>query len=226
MTISFWGGIYVCEYSREVDIHKLNHKRMALASIRISDILLSIIGLIVLSPLFLCIAILIKVDDPSGPIIFKQTRVGKNGKLFEMYKFRSMVMDAEDRLESLLQYNEIKGAMFKMKNDPRVTKIGKFIRKTSIDELPQLINVVKGDMSLVGPRPPLIREVEEYTAYDKQRLLVRPGCTGLWQISGRNELDFEDMVKLDIEYIDSISLYLYFKIIFKTFLILLKCNGA
>lgn len=215
----------MCEYSREVDIHKLNHKRITLTLIRISDIILSIIGLIVLSPLFLCVAILIKVDDPSGPIIFKQTRVGKNGKLFEMYKFRSMVMDAEDRLKSLLQYNEMKGAMFKMKNDPRVTKIGKFIRKTSIDELPQLINVIKGDMSLVGPRPPLIREVEEYTAYDKQRLLVRPGCTGLWQISGRNELNFEDMVKLDLCYINQLSWKKYMCIILKTVFSLFTLDG-
>ena len=115
-----------------------------------------------------------------------------------MYKFRSMVIDAEDKLNDLLQLNEASGAMFKMKEDPRVTKIGRFIRKTSIDELPQLINVLKGEMSLVGPRPPLPREVKEYTPYDMQRLMVTPGCTGLWQVSGRNDIGFEEMVCLDI----------------------------
>ncbi len=133
-----------------------------------------------------------------------------------MYKFRSMVTDAEERLKDLLQRNEVSGAMFKMKDDPRVTKIGRFIRKTSIDELPQLLNVLKGDMSLVGPRPPLPREVKEYTSYDKQRLLVTPGCTGLWQVSARNSVGFNEMVKLDLEYIQNRNIIYDMKIIIKT----------
>lgn len=143
-----------------------------------------------------------------------------------MYKFRSMVTDAEERLKDLLQYNEVSGAMFKMKEDPRVTKIGKFIRKTSIDELPQLLNVLKGEMSLVGPRPPLPREVKEYTSYDKQRLLVTPGCTGLWQVTERNNVGFKEMVKLDLEYINKRSLFYDLKIILKTIQIMVKSNGA
>lgn len=193
---------------------------------RLIDILGSLIGLILLSPLFIIIAILMKKEEPKGPIFFSQTRVGKNEKQFKMYKFRSMCVDAEAKLEELLKHNEVDGAMFKMKDDPRVTKIGKFIRKTSIDELPQLWNVLKGDMSLVGPRPPLLREVAEYTEYDKQRLLVKPGCTGLWQVSGRNEVGFDEMVELDIRYIQNLSVLNDIKIIFKTVLIMIKPNGA
>ena len=183
---------------------------------RVIDFLGSLIGLIVLIPLFLVIVLLIKADDPKGPVFYKQIRVGKNGKEFYMYKFRSMYVDAESRLDELLSKNDVGGAMFKMKNDPRVTKIGKFIRKTSLDEFPQLLNVLKGDMSLVGPRPPLPHEVEQYTAYDKQRLTVIPGCTGLWQISGRNNVGFDKMVELDLQYIESISLMNDVKIIVKT----------
>jgi lipopolysaccharide/colanic/teichoic acid biosynthesis glycosyltransferase len=143
-----------------------------------------------------------------------------------MFKFRSMVSDAEEKLKEILKYNETSGAMFKMKNDPRVTKVGRFIRKTSIDELPQLFNVLKGDMSLVGPRPPLPREVEEYTEYDKQRLLVTPGCTGLWQVSGRSNIGFNDMVELDLKYIHNRSLFMDIKIILKTFLVLFGSKDA
>lgn len=193
---------------------------------RIIDIIGSLAGLILLSWLFLIVSLLIKKEDAKGSVFFKQVRVGKDGKQFYMYKFRSMVAEAEQRLEDLLQYNEISGAMFKMKEDPRVTKIGKFIRKTSIDELPQLINVLKGDMSLVGPRPPLPREVQEYTNYDKQRLLVTPGCTGLWQVSGRNDVDFSDMVELDLEYISNRSLLFDIKIIFKTIKVLFGSDNA
>ena len=166
---------------------------------RLVDIFGSLLGLILLSPIILIVVILIRIDDPKGPVFFKQARVGKDETEFHMYKFRTMVTDAEDRLKELLSLNEISGAMFKMKDDPRITKIGKFMRKTSIDELPQLWNVLKGEMSLVGPRPPLIREVEEYSSYDRQRLLVIPGCTGLWQVSGRSNLSFNEMVKLDID---------------------------
>ncbi|WP_130296871.1 sugar transferase [Fictibacillus sp. BK138] len=190
------------------------------------DIVGALIGIILLSLVFLATAILIKKEDSKGPILFKQIRVGKDGKKFYMYKFRSMVSDAEERLAELLQYNEIEGAMFKMKEDPRITKIGKFIRKTSIDELPQLWNVLRGDMSLVGPRPPLPREVREYTKYHKQRLIVTPGCTGLWQVSGRNNLGFDQMVELDLYYISNRSIMYDIKIIIKTITSIIKSNGA
>lgn len=193
---------------------------------RFIDVIGSLMGLILLSPLFLVVAILMKKEEPKGPVFFSQTRVGKNEKNFKMYKFRSMCIDAEEKLAELLKYNEVKGAMFKMKDDPRVTRVGKFIRKTSIDELPQLWNVLKGDMSLVGPRPPLLREVEKYTEYDKQRLLVKPGCTGLWQVSGRNDVGFDEMVEFDIQYIKSLSIVNDIKIIFKTLYIVIRPNGA
>ena len=193
---------------------------------RFFDILLSIIGIILLTPVFIITAILIKVDNPDGPIIYSQIRIGKNGHPFRMYKFRSMVVNADKMLKGLLDQNDIEGAMFKMKSDPRVTKIGRTIRKYSIDELPQLLNVIKGDMSLVGPRPPLKREVEDYTEYDKQRLLVVPGCTGIWQVSERNKVGFHEMVKLDIKYINSSNLWLDFFILFKTIWIISFPNSA
>ncbi|QWH63549.1 sugar transferase [Bacillus mycoides] len=200
----------------KIDWEAVNARKGYLLTKRCMDFIGALCGLILLSPLFLIIALIIKYEDPKGPVLFKQIRVGKDGKEFHMYKFRSMVADAEERLKDLLQYNEVSGAMFKMKEDPRITKIGKFIRKTSLDELPQLINVLKGEMSLVGPRPPLPREVKEYTAYDKQRLLVIPGCTGLWQVSGRNNLGFKEMVQLDLQYIKKRSILFDIIIIFKT----------
>ncbi len=193
---------------------------------RSMDIFLAAIGLFVLSPLLVLIAICIKIEDPKGPVFFSQLRVGKKEKVFKIYKFRSMVTDAEERLKDLISLNEVPGAMFKMKQDPRVTRIGKFIRKTSIDELPQLWNVIKGDMSLVGPRPPLIREVKQYTNFEKQRLLITPGCTGLWQVSGRSNLSFYDMVKLDLEYIVKRSIWLDIKIILRTILLLVGSKNA
>lgn len=204
----------------------VNDKKGYLIAKRIMDICGALVGLICLSWLFLIVAILIKLEDPKGPVFFKQVRVGKDGKEFYMYKFRSMVTNAEELLESLLHLNEVSGAMFKMKDDPRITKVGKFIRKTSIDELPQLWNVLKGDMSLVGPRPPLPREVAQYTEYDKQRLLVTPGCTGLWQVSGRNDLGFNEMVELDLKYIRERSILYDLKIILKTIKIMIKPNSA
>ncbi|MGG6440545.1 sugar transferase [Saccharococcus caldoxylosilyticus] len=204
----------------------VNDKKGYLIAKRIMDICGALIGLICLSWLFLIVALLIKLEDPKGPVFFKQVRVGKDGKEFYMYKFRSMVTNAEELLESLLHLNEVTGAMFKMKDDPRVTKVGKFIRKTSIDELPQLWNVLKGDMSLVGPRPPLPREVAQYTEYDKQRLLVKPGCTGLWQVSGRSNVGFEEMVELDLKYIQERSLLYDIRIILKTIKIMIKPNSA
>ncbi|CAI8728125.1 Exopolysaccharide biosynthesis polyprenyl glycosylphosphotransferase [Priestia megaterium] len=194
---------------------------------RTMDIVGAFIGLLMLLFVFLIVAILIKLEDPKGPIFFSQKRIGKNQKEFKMYKFRSMVTDAEVKLQELLDQNETTGAMFKMKNDPRVTKIGKFIRKTSIDELPQLFNVLKGDMSLVGPRPPLPREVEEYTLYDKQRLLVQPGCTGIWQVSGRSNIGFKEMVELDLYYIQTRNCKVDIKLILKTVkIIILPNKGA
>ncbi|MED1471921.1 sugar transferase [Bacillus salipaludis] len=193
---------------------------------RLIDVFGSLFGIILLSVLFFIVAILIKVEDPKGTVFFTQKRVGLNGKEFNMYKFRSMVSNAEEKLQELLKYNEISGAMFKMKDDPRITNVGTFIRKTSIDELPQLFNVLKGDMSLVGPRPPLPREVAEYTNYDKQRLLVTPGCTGLWQVSGRNSLGFKEMVDLDLQYIQERSFLYDVKIIMKTVLVLFGSKDA
>jgi exopolysaccharide biosynthesis polyprenyl glycosylphosphotransferase len=214
------------EYNETEQIVLVNDNKMYLVTKRLIDIIGAILGMVLLSWLLAIIAILIKLEDPKGPILFKQTRVGKNGKEFTMYKFRSMVHNAEELLDSLLPFNEVEGAMFKIKEDPRVTKIGKFIRKTSLDELPQLFNVLKGDMSLVGPRPPLPREVELYTEYDKQRLLVTPGCTGLWQVSGRNDLGFDEMIELDLKYICERSLLFDIKIILKTIKIMIRPNSA
>jgi exopolysaccharide biosynthesis polyprenyl glycosylphosphotransferase len=219
------GGTATVEATRHHRV-AVNDKKGYLIAKRIMDICGALIGLICLSWLFLIVALLIKLEDPKGPVFFKQIRVGKDGKEFYMYKFRSMVTNAEELLESLLHLNEVSGAMFKMKDDPRVTKIGKFIRKTSIDELPQLWNVLKGDMSLVGPRPPLPREVAQYTEYDKQRLLVTPGCTGLWQISGRSNVGFKEMVELDLQYIRNRSILLDLKIIFKTIFVLFGSKDA
>jgi len=204
----------------------VNDSKGYLIAKRLMDICGAFIGLVCLSWLFFVVAILIKLEDPKGPIFFKQVRVGKDGKEFYMYKFRSMVANAEELLDSLLHLNETTGAMFKIKEDPRITKVGKFIRRTSIDELPQLWNVLKGEMSLVGPRPPLPREVEQYTEYDKQRLLVTPGCTGLWQVSGRSNIGFEGMVELDLQYIRSRSIIFDLKIICRTVLVMFSSKDA
>ncbi len=178
---------------------------------------IALCALIVGSPLFLMIAFFIKVEDPKGKIFFKQQRVGMNGKLFNMYKFRSMYVDAEKRQHDLKAENEMDGQMFKMKNDPRVTKSGKTLRKLSLDELPQFLNILKGDMSLIGPRPPLVSEYENYSSYAKGRLTVKPGCTGLWQVSGRNQLTFDEMIELDLYYIKNRSMKLDLRIIMLTF---------
>ncbi|MFC4696687.1 sugar transferase [Enterococcus aquimarinus] len=205
---------------------KLRQKHWFFVVKRLGDIICSSIGLIILSPLFLIIAILMKFEDPKGPIFFSQTRIGLNEKPFKMYKIRSMVTNAEELLEDLLDENEVEGAMFKMKEDPRVTRLGKVIRKFSLDELPQLLNVVKGDMSLVGPRPPLEREVVEYSEYDKQRLLIKPGCTGLWQVSGRNSLSFAEMVELDLKYISKINFITDIKILLLTLKVMIFPNES
>ena len=182
---------------------------------RLIDVVCSFLGVIVLSPLFIIIAIIIKTTS-KGPVFFSQKRVGKNGKEFDMYKFRSMVVNAEELKEKLAAQNEMSGPMFKMKDDPRVTKVGKFIRKTSIDELPQLWNILKGDMSLVGPRPSLPKEVAHFEDWMYRRLEVKPGLTCYWQVSGRNNIDFEDWMKLDIKYVDERSTWIDIKLIFKT----------
>ena len=186
---------------------------------RALDVFASLLGLILLSPILFIVVVMIKLDS-KGPVIFKQKRVGLNGKEFYMYKFRSMVVNAEELKEKLAAQNEMSGPMFKMKEDPRVTRVGKFIRKTSLDELPQLINVIKGDMSLVGPRPSLPNEVKEFEPWMLKRLDVKPGLTCFWQVSGRNDIDFEDWMKLDIKYVNKKSFFLDIKLILKTVLVL------
>jgi len=192
---------------------------------RASDAIVSLVALIILSPALLLTAIAIKLSSP-GPIFFKQERNGMNGRKFMLLKFRSMVVGAEDMRDELLALNEMDGPVFKIRNDPRMTKIGKFLRRTSLDELPQLINVLKGDMSLVGPRPPIPGEVTNYETWQRRRLSMRPGITCFWQISGRNKISFEEWMKLDLEYIDNWSLWLDFKIILGTIPVVLFGTGA
>ena len=184
---------------------------------RAMDIVCSAAALIVLGPIILLIALLIFIDDPHGSPFFSQPRVGKDGKEFKFYKLRSMVCNAEELLADLQDQNEMDGPAFKIEDDPRITRVGHFIRKCSLDELPQFWNVLKGDMSMVGPRPPLPREVAEYTNYQMQRLSVKPGLTCIWQVQPRrNDLSFDEWVDLDIEYIENRSMLLDLKLIFKT----------
>ncbi|PSR28969.1 MAG: sugar transferase [Sulfobacillus thermosulfidooxidans] len=193
---------------------------------RIMDVLFSFLGIIVALPIMALVALLIKWDSPDGPVFFVQQRVGLNGRLFPCFKFRTMVPNAESLKEEIAHLNVMSGPVFKVPDDPRVTRIGKFLRKTSLDELPQLLNVLLGHMSLVGPRPALPSEVERYGEDYRKRLSVRPGITCLWQISGRNEIDFEQWMQLDMEYIDSWSLLLDFKILLKTIPAVLQQKGA
>lgn len=192
---------------------------------RLIDIIASLLGILCLSPLMIIVAVLIKIDS-KGLIIFSQERVGKNGQIFKMYKFRSMVANAEEMLDRLKDKNEMSGPMFKIKEDPRITKIGKIIRKTSIDELPQLFNVLKGDMSLVGPRPNLPNEVAEFSPYHRKKLLVKPGLTCYWQVMGRNEIGFEEWMELDIKYLKERDLWIDIKLIIKTFFVLFGDKNA
>ena len=181
------------------------------------DILFSLTALLILWPVMLIVALVIFIDDPHGSPFFGQIRCGRDGKLFKMYKFRSMFVDAEERLKDLLKDNEMDGPAFKMKDDPRITRVGRFIRATSLDELPQLINILKGDMSIVGPRPALPREVEQYTELQKQRMYVTPGLTCYWQIQPkRNDISFDEWMALDLKYIQERSFWVDWKIIFKT----------
>ncbi|MGN0149702.1 MAG: sugar transferase [Clostridia bacterium] len=191
---------------------------------RIFDICCSVIALIVLSPIFLVTAVAVRSDG--GPAIYSQIRIGKNEKPFRMYKFRSMCVNAEGMLDELLPQNDLTGPAFKMKKDPRITNVGKFIRKYSIDELPQLINIIKGDMSIVGPRPPLPREVAQYNDYQRQRLLVTPGLTCFWQTYGRSQLSFDDWMKMDMNYIQRRSFLLDITLIIKTIFAVLFKRGA
>ncbi|MCD7765523.1 MAG: sugar transferase [Lachnospiraceae bacterium] len=190
------------------------------------DIIFSALALIVLSPLMALIALLIYIDDPKGSPIFTQMRCGRDGKLFRFYKFRTMCVDAETKLNELLEKNEMDGPAFKMKDDPRITRIGRILRKTSLDELPQLWNILKGEMSIVGPRPALPRELELYDDYQRQRMYVTPGLTCYWQIQpNRNDISFDDWMALDIKYIQERSFWVDWKIIFKTVGAVLKGEG-
>ena len=202
-----------------------NKKRIYEISKRAIDIIGAGSGLLLLSPVIAIVACAVKFTS-KGPVFFSQKRVGKNGELFDMYKFRSMVVNAEELKEKLAHQNEMSGPMFKMKDDPRVTKVGKFIRKTSLDELPQLWNVLKGDMSLVGPRPSLPKEVAQFEKWMYKRLSVKPGLTCFWQVSGRNNIDFEDWMKLDIKYVDERNFWIDIKLIFKTVLVLFGDKNA
>ena len=193
---------------------------------RLMDIVLSILAIIVFSPVFLLTALIVKLTSP-GPIVFSQVRVGRYGRHFKFYKFRSMYIDAEARKAELMKLNESgDGVIFKMKRDPRITPVGRFIRKFSIDELPQLFNVLLGDMSLVGPRPPLPSEVRTYTLEERKRLNITPGITCLWQVSGRSELPFSKQIALDKEYIASRSAWKDFLILLKTIPAILTGKGA
>lgn len=193
---------------------------------RVMDICGSIIGCLVLVILSFIITPMIKLES-KGPVFFCQKRVGRNGRTFKMFKFRTMYLDAEERKKELLGQNEMNGLMFKMENDPRVTRVGRFLRKTSLDEFPQFLNILKGDMSLVGTRPPTLDEFERYSPYHKKRLSFRPGLTGLWQVSGRSDVnDFEEIVRMDVEYIENWSVKLDIKILLKTFFAVFGQKGA
>lgn len=209
-TMGTFNSIPVVTFSnREFDAKDMTVKRTF-------DIVGGFVGVIIMFIAMIFVGPFIKLESP-GPLFFKQKRVGKNGRYFYIYKFRSMYVDAEERKAALMAQNEMNGLMFKMDGDPRITKIGKFIRKTSIDELPQFINVLKGDMSLVGTRPPTVNEFKQYEGHHKRRLSMKPGITGMWQAYGRNSVkDFEDVVKMDLDYIDNWSLGLDIKILCKT----------
>jgi exopolysaccharide biosynthesis polyprenyl glycosylphosphotransferase len=192
---------------------------------RALDLVLAIIGLVGSLPLWVAMVIAIRLDS-SGPAIFVQERVGLHGRRFRFYKFRSMYVDAEARLGEVKAHNEMDGPVFKIRKDPRVSKVGAFLRRTSLDELPQLLNVIKGEMSLVGPRPPLPREVEQYRPGDIVRLSVKPGLTCLWQIRGRSNVSFEQWMEFDREYVRSMSLWLDIRILLRTVLVVFSGSGA
>ena len=205
----------------------LRTKRLYWMVRRAQDVFFSLLALIVLAVPMAIVALVIWIDSPGASPIFSQDRVGRDGKIFKFYKFRSMIPNAEARLKDVLAQNEMDGPVFKMKNDPRITRVGRFIRRTSIDELPQLINILKGDMSIVGPRPALPREVAQYTDYERQRLYVTPGLTCYWQIQpNRNELTFDEWMELDLKYIQDRNFWLDWKLIFQTIWAVLRMYGA
>jgi exopolysaccharide biosynthesis polyprenyl glycosylphosphotransferase len=189
------------------------------------DLIVGLAMLIIAAPLLITVAILIKLDSP-GPVFFSQIRVGRQGRLFTMYKFRTMRTDAEKIKQELMDQNETGGVIFKMKRDPRITRVGRVLRKLSIDELPQIINVLKGEMSIVGPRPPVPSEVAEYSPADRRRLEAKPGLTCLWQVSGRSDIPFEGQVRLDVEYIETRSFWRDLWILFRTVPAVLLGRGA
>ncbi|MBP9997241.1 MAG: sugar transferase [Lachnospiraceae bacterium] len=213
------GHVVVTYSNRVIDYRRRFVKRAF-------DIVISFIGLLITLVFTPFIALAIAIDS-RGPVIYSQNRVGRNGRVFRMYKFRSMYTDADERKKELMKDNELSGPMFKMENDPRITKVGRFIRKTSIDELPQFYNILKGDMSLIGTRPPTVEEFEQYNMHYRRRLSITPGLTGLWQVSGRSDIeDFDDVVKLDLEYIDNWSLALDAKIFLQTIGVVLLRKGS
>lgn len=218
--IDDFGSYSVITYTR----FQSSYKRLLIK--RVMDIAGGLVGMLITLIFFPFVAIAIKADSP-GPVLFSQVRIGRNGRRFKIYKFRSMYMDAEERKKELEKQNEMQGLMFKMENDPRITKVGKFIRKTSIDELPQFYNVLKGDMSLVGTRPPTEDEFEKYNQYYRRRISMTPGLTGLWQVSGRSEIDnFDDVVKYDLQYIDNWSLTLDIRILLRTVYVVVAGRGS
>jgi lipopolysaccharide/colanic/teichoic acid biosynthesis glycosyltransferase len=204
---------------------KMQYKRGYEFIKRAADIICSSLALIVLFPILVVVSILIKIET-KGQVIFSQDRVGIDGKIFKMYKFRSMVTNAEELKEKLMEQNERSGPMFKIRDDPRITKVGRFIRKTSIDELPQLVNILKGDMSIVGPRPSLPKEVKQFEGWMIKRLNVKPGLTCYWQVAGRNDIDFEEWMKLDVRYVAERNIIIDAKLIFKTFFVLFGDKNA
>lgn len=207
-------------------VRRTTKRRVYLYIKRVQDVVLSALALILLAPLMLLIALAVVIDDPQGGPIFSQVRCGRGGEGFRLYKFRTMCVDAERRLEELLPYNEMEGPAFKIQNDPRITRLGRFLRSTGLDELPQLVNILKGDMSIVGPRPPLFREIIDYTPYQRQRLAVTPGLTCFWQVSPRrNSLSFDAWVELDLRYIREQSWLLDWKLIFQTGRAVLRREG-
>lgn len=215
-----FAGYTVVTYS----VNHFDYRRMTIK--RLVDIAGGLVGCVLTVVMTPFVALAIRIDSP-GPVFFAQTRIGKNGRRFKIYKFRSMYIDAEERKKELEARNEMQGLMFKMDNDPRITRVGRFIRKTSIDELPQFFNIVKGDMSLVGTRPPTEDEFEQYNSHYRRRISMTPGLTGLWQASGRSEIvDFDEVVKLDLEYIDNWTLGLDFKILFRTIGVVLTGKGS
>ena len=228
-------GAFAEEYAAAAESRKywfdrkeiLRTKRLYWMGRRAQDVFFSLLALIVLAVPMAIVALVIWIDSPGASPIFSQDRVGRDGKIFKFYKFRSMIPNAEAKLNEVLAQNEMDGPVFKMKNDPRITRVGRFIRRTSIDELPQLINILKGDMSIVGPRPALPREVAQYTDYERQRLYVTPGLTCYWQIQpNRNELTFDEWMELDLKYIQDRNFWLDWKLIFQTIWAVLRMYGA